>query len=107
MAAGPGVRAGGAVGESGSNEMMYLCYVPLATFAVVALLVPTVLACINFAEKRRQHFRVQRRSRIFRPTVIQGGKAETAAATLPVAERENLGAEAKSGRPEVRVSVLP
>ncbi len=87
--------------------MMYLGYVPLATFAVVALLVPTVLACIAFTEKRRQHFRMQRRSRSFRPTVIQGGKAENAEATPPIAETENLDAEAKSERPKVRLSVLP
>jgi hypothetical protein len=87
--------------------MMYLEYVPLATFAVVGLLVPTVLACITFVERRRRHFRRQRRSRIFRPTVIEGGKVEPAAATLPTTAPRSPNAEAKSGRPKVRLSVLP
>jgi hypothetical protein len=86
--------------------MMYLGYVPLATFAVVALLVSAVLACVSFAERRRRHLHLQRRLRVFRPTVIQGGKAEAAEARLPIVEREP-GADAKSGRSEVRLSVLP
>jgi hypothetical protein len=80
--------------------MMYLGYVPLATFAVVALLVSAVLACVSFAEGRRRHLHLQRRLRRFRPTVIQGGKLENPEATLPIAD-------AKSGRSEVRLSVLP
>jgi len=107
MPAGPGVRISGAVRESGSNVMMYLSYVPLATFAVVALLVPAVLACVTLAEKRRQHLRLQRRLRIFRPSVIQGGEAEAAAARHALVDSENSDAKAKSGRPKVRLSVLP
>ncbi len=64
--------------------MMYLGYVPLATFAVVALLVSAVLACVSFAEGRRRHLHLQRRLRRFRPTVIQGGKVENPEATLPM-----------------------
>jgi hypothetical protein len=96
-----------AIYESGeTNQMTYLSFLPLATFAGIALTVAIISACIAFTERRRERNYVQRRRPMFRPVIIQGGKMDIAQ-VAPPAVPENSNAKPAARARSIRWSVLP
>jgi len=71
--------------------MIYFRFLPLASFAGIALMVAMVSGYVELAERRRARRR-QRRMPAFRPVVIRGGRMDGAVVAAAAARNAEAAA---------------